>query len=347
MNRLKVALSDSIASGHGLNDDSTSDRPSGCRRSQGAYPHKVVDRLRARGLTVNFPLAHFLACSGASVQPADPLLHPYRWLRNQVEAARAQIATLPADRPVLISISIGANDYLWAPAFLQFFQSDDAGFRRSMTIRGAEVRQAVAAEIEPLRTLPNVAVVFTEYADPFNPESIFFPRSDQLCPQPRPCHARTVLAVDLLNQALANAVEDIDAPERIVITDGLPSAFRGHEAPRPGCGGEAPDVAETWIQYPADPASISYPFADLDTWQRTALLDLVGSESPDDWRGDCLHPNEQGADAYAAAVVDAALPIMASCLTPSGTYATVPPGIPGSMSPNRAATASANQETAP
>jgi hypothetical protein len=53
------ALGDSVASGHGLNDDG-----SACRRSSDAYPRLVEDLLLERYHVVNL---HFYACSGAKV----------------------------------------------------------------------------------------------------------------------------------------------------------------------------------------------------------------------------------------------------------------------------------------
>jgi hypothetical protein len=62
-------------------------------------------------------------------------------------------------------------------------------------------------------------------------------------------------------------------------------AFQGHEAPRPWCGTDPPEVGETWIQYPTDPDSNATS---------------VG--------GDCFHVNRAGAAHFATAVAGLVAP---------------------------------------
>jgi hypothetical protein len=84
----------------------------------------------------------------------------------------------------------------------------------------------------------------------------------------------------------------------------------GHESPRgtdlspfSQCGRALPDTITTWIQYPSDRDSNSYPFGPtIEPLSVEAVLFGLNGLQP--WRGDCFHPNEAGAQAYADAVIE-------------------------------------------
>lgn len=62
------------------------------------------------------------------------------------------------------------------------------------------------------------------------------------------------------------------------------------------------------MQYPSDRNSNSYPFQNPlleDLFADTALKALLtGFNGSQPWRGDCFHPNETDAQAYADAVIE-------------------------------------------
>jgi hypothetical protein len=79
----------------------------------------------------------------------------------------------------------------------------------------------------------------------------------------------------------------------------------GHESPQGACGNAPPDTETTWIQHPSDRYSNSYPLrppVDIkENHIRAYLVELNGGKP---WTGDCFHPNEKGAQAYADAVIE-------------------------------------------
>ena len=298
------ALGDSVASGHGLQDDKQA-----CRRSIDAYPHKVADAIRKRGVTVNFPNEHFLACSGATVsQPASSVLalNSNKWFHNQVENALKQIDGFPLDRPVLVSITVGANDFGWADQkklIEHLYDENSNVYDKWVAQSAAKLRKLIKPELKRLLAKPNVAVILTEYYNPFNASSILF----RLGPGDRcgffDCYDRTERGIDGLNTALSGAWADLGYSKRIQISY-LRGTFRGHESPRESdatvrsCGQSSPEIADTWIQYIDDPTSNSNPTL------HPAVRYLTGGN---DWRGDCFHPNNAGAEQFAKAVNDDAI----------------------------------------
>jgi hypothetical protein len=288
------ALGDSIASGHGLGDDGTT-----CHQSTRAYPYRVAAALATRYDQVNFPASHFLACSGATALEPNALPDPAKWLRHQVALAGAQIAELPPDRSVLVSITIGATDLKLTdyPGLLnRIVQPGDSYFNWVSSI-ASKVAAELKSQVEFLLTFPNVAVVITQVHNPVNRDSIFFSSlpgsncADVLGTQT--CYDRTDYAVAALNNALVQQVSArLGQPDRLRTTPTLNAAFYGHESPRPSCGRAGPNVKVTWIQYIGDPTSNSI--------LPSPLGGLLGQP------GDCFHPNDKGAQAYADRVSNAA-----------------------------------------
>lgn len=289
------ALGDSIASGHGLMDDGTE-----CHRSYDrSYPARVADALENRYATVNL---HLLACSGArALKPraADLAKEPYKWLRNQVHDVAAELETLPADRMILITINIGANDFEWAEAGVikRLFQ-DYSAYTVWANKKAAKVAKAVKLDVaELLSAHENAAVVISELYNPLNKRSRFFqvPINGANCVshfKTADCYKKIEYGIRMLNSTLTVQVVDASGSARVSITSGLHDLFHKHESPRPSCGSKPPEQADTWIQYIGDPNSNSV---------LPGILSVLGTP------GDCFHPNDIGAEKYAGAVNSAAL----------------------------------------
>jgi Tol biopolymer transport system component/lysophospholipase L1-like esterase len=325
------ALGDSIASGHGLMDDTMFGAPAtGCRRAltsqHPAYPLRVVKELEKRYAQVNFirlpgdpsgqpPIDNFLACSGASVgKPDQSELNksPYKWLHNQVDAILPRIQQIPSTHPILVSITIGANDFGWGDIdFLsQLLNKSPKDYKLYVNSVKTILRKNIKSEIKRLLAAhPNVKVVVTQYHNPFNPQSIIWIKYPGVlnCFNPKSklgCYARTEeYGAHAVNDAIKMAISDVKQPTRVaVISDDLHTLFHQHTSPGDpafplwACGSAGPNTANTWIQYPSDPYSNSKP--DIPDW----LLQLAGP-----WHGDCFHPNDTGAQVYADAVNQAAL----------------------------------------
>jgi lysophospholipase L1-like esterase len=99
------ALGDSVASGYGLDDDGTP-----CRRSTLAYPWQVVTQLQSTFVLEQFDL---LACSGATTETIE----------SQVTEPLSRLT----ERPTLITLSLGANDFGWSDLrpFVQNLRTSD------------------------------------------------------------------------------------------------------------------------------------------------------------------------------------------------------------------------------
>lgn len=287
-------LGDSIAAGHGLMPSVTDDESPDCRRSRVAYPRLVMQELEKRYEVVD---GHHLACSGATVSEPDWVdsKEPYKWLRNQVDDVVKELEGIPVIEPVLVSISIGANDFKWADGanFAQrMYLSNDSQFekwRDSVIDRVTDEKKGLPVELNRLITYPNVVVVLNELYNPMNTDSIFFksPLSAERCGV-WDCRARVDDTIDTFNAALRQLWLDMGQSPKLQIA-GVRSAFRGHESASPSCGGAAPDVFDTYILYKDDLSSNSYP-------------DIPAYIALGPWYGDCFHPNIWGHEAIAELV---------------------------------------------
>jgi lysophospholipase L1-like esterase len=252
------ALGDSVASGYGLDDDGAI-----CRRSMLAYPWQVVARLQKTVVVEQFAL---LACSGATTGTLD----------SQVAEALSRLA----DRPTLITLTVGANDFGWSD-LLPFAQNlctpDDGAFHAWLEGIAQTVEDNLVGQLDRLLASPQVEVILTDYYNPTNMSGAFWERVHPRCLFVN-VYERSEHVVHALNAAIMQAWQRLGSPPYVRVAT-VHDAFRGHESPRPWCGTAPPDVAETWLQYPTDPDS-----------NATA----VG--------GDCFHPNRMGAERYAEAV---------------------------------------------
>ncbi len=304
------ALGDSNASGHGLRDNG-----SACRRSSDAYPYIVADRLGDRYTNVSFPQDNFLACSGATALEPKTLTDSNHWLRNQVDQVVRELTygDRPADRPILVSITIGMNDYPWAPkttwdhlGLVYLANQRDVEFRSWVDGLTTRVGLEVKAQVQRLLKFPNVKIILTEYHNPWNQTShiVKLITARGQCGSPLDkmgCYERVEYAIHMLNASLiSQVVVDLQQPDRVAIALEIHKAFHGHESPEPECGTSSPAIRDTWIQHPSDRNSNSIQ----DPSQIPEKLRKLSNVKQ--WRGDCFHPNDSGAYAYAKAVDEAA-----------------------------------------
>ena len=348
------AIGDSIASGHGLDDVGGP-----CRQSRKAYPFAVARELRRTYRTVNFEDPeqlsdsslpyYFWGCSGANTSLYEVLPA----LFNDV------IANL-SERPALVSVTVGANDFGWTDIFgmlRHLYLDNETDFRRWAdeivwgkggsldSPRAGGTWELLRTQVKKLVERDNVFVVLTQVYNPFNPKSVFFILNDpSICAwgdsAESTCFARIEYALDQLNSALNFISEDLEfnpsnGPRRVALTIGLRFEFQEHGSPRTTCGDAPPIVGKhrddgkpretgTWIQYRTDRRSNSFPFNGgvVPSWVPTALLGKIGDKQ--EWRGDCFHPNEDGAKYIAASVAKAALPLLAAMTLPLATGASSP-----------------------
>ncbi len=284
------ALGDSIASGHGLDHDITEP----CFRSRNSYPNQVVRLLKSHFQEIRYTI---LACSGATVAkpPPDKLNCDgcrFKWFRNQMDETLKQ---LPDDHPVLVTINIGTNDFGWTdvPSMLPHIVENADVYLAWVNEAADSVAQELRAQIPRLLAHENVYVVITDVYNPFNQTSFIFDVGLQRCNKiigQLNCYERTKYGVDGLNNAyVLDVFVPLGRPSRLRVTNINPKFYR-HESPRPKCGDSAPDVSDTWIQYPGQPGV---------NGEVPLLLQVITKEK----HGDCFHPNEKGAQAYADAVM--------------------------------------------
>jgi murein DD-endopeptidase MepM/ murein hydrolase activator NlpD/lysophospholipase L1-like esterase len=319
------ALGDSIASGHGLKNGGGPFTTDNCRRSTLAYPYKVKDRLSDSFST---RLRH-IACTGSVTARTSDTNTTTQLLSYQVDQALAEIATLPALTPVLVSMTIGANDFQFANLDnfndkLDVFHEDEEHYRTWVNERSLTVRTNVRTELIRLLQYQNVRVVVSGVHNPFNPESAFFLPLFGCTNALGWCYTRIEYAVTMLNTALVSAVDDLEPGLRAQAAFAPVYAdFSGREAPHDSCGSAGPDATNTLIQHKFDQQSEAFPTGPVDFIGRLIFLSLGGYGT---WRGDCIHPNETGAHVYARNVANAAGPLLA-------TVPDIP--VPASMTPER------------
>jgi len=331
------ALGDSLAAGTGLGDDGFGLDLSPCKRSwDRSYPQRVASALRASIPNVNFSRDQFLACNGARITydaqgAVDRCMQQFWWnqdcknkmLHNQVDTVIQRLEQNKRNgiaKPTLVTITAGINDleYSSPVTIYQAITWGDDWFNWYLQQRSEGVRLGLTAELARLSKYPNVTVVVTDVHNPFNTDSIIFHLPGSQCsvaPPPYPgaasidCYQRTEEAVHAVNQAISVARSQNFRSGPIGFAQ-LHDLFHGHEAPQATtpagispCGYAPPGVGETWIQYSTDPASNSRPF--LFDGLAQLLVPGIGQ-----WTGDCVHPNDLGAQQFANAVSAIALDLV-------------------------------------
>ncbi|MEM8902816.1 MAG: GDSL-type esterase/lipase family protein [Actinomycetota bacterium] len=279
---LYLALGDSVASGHGLDrwDYLGRDR---CWRAEGAaYARHVADGLADRGVDVE---RHIVACSGAFLSDLsdDPVGGGPSGVVPGDRASQLEWAALT--NPGLVTLTIGANDLGFIDPAVFF---DDGGLDRAV-LDGlvAEMEAGLIAAVDRLVAETDALVVVTNYHDPSaeNPQGVDGCR--QAC-----FAAATAEAIDVI----AAAVDRVAGrhPDRVLVADAA-SAFVGHGAGN----GRGPDVSRLG----QGPLSRFLPAPVRGVSSYCAR----GDHSNDTWINaiDCVHPNGEGQEAYADAVLAA------------------------------------------
>ncbi|HEU5431374.1 MAG TPA: fibronectin type III domain-containing protein, partial [Thermomicrobiales bacterium] len=212
-----------------------------------------------------------------------------------------------------ISITIGANDFHFGDSdnFLQkmYWQSDSDFTTWANDVIGSASQNLGITLAALLGSDPNTAVVVTELYNPFNRQSIFFKSLDldgEHCVD-KSCFVRTEHAVTWLNAEYQRVIDGYAKrfPGRVALAS-VQKPFGQHRAPEgkagsnlAECGHALPTIADTWIQYPTEAGSNSFPWKNDDPADWTKAF-FLGADWRS-WKGDCVHPNPAGAQAIANA----------------------------------------------
>jgi lysophospholipase L1-like esterase len=277
-----LALGDSVASGQGL-DWSDWTRGDPCWRAGSDSPGgRFFSTWRKAGPGRSFTL---LACSGAT---AADLLAP----GGQVDAALAA-------NPGLISITIGANDLSFVnPA--KFFVNGSLD-QRTVDQRLAALRARLTTVMTRLLSGTNAKILVTTYHDPTADNPVGVPGCRGAC---FATAAHRVVAQ--LNGVISDVATFYPA-SRVRLVDVTPR-FVGHAAPN-GWGPDdirehgLPGWVPGWIKPPDD---LVWALTKAASIQAYCSAEHHLGPDPNWVSGiDCVHPNDDGARAYAAAMVDA------------------------------------------
>lgn len=277
-----LALGDSIATGHGLDrwDYLGRDR---CWRAEGAaYARHVTDGLAERGVDVR---RHIVACSGAFLEDlaTDVLGGGPDGVVPDDRATQLDWAV--RTNPGLITLTVGANDLGFVDP--SDFIADGGLDTQALATRLTIIEVGLTEIVDLLVDATDATIVVTDYHDPTadNPHGVDGCREA--------CFASAAEeAVGLLSATVRRVVER--HPARVLFAD-VATPFDGHGAGN----GRGPDVSRLGRGplsrfLPAPARGVSSYCAkgdhDNDTWVNAL---------------DCVHPNGEGQEAYAEAVLAA------------------------------------------
>ena len=349
------ALGDSIASGHGL-PGGTGRTPDTCRVSPNAYPSLVFEALKAQLPLPQYSVSFMPTpgpCSGAkSFTSKTPRPPPLTDLPQQVAA----VLPFPSGQTTLVSLSVGADNFnfeeevgdpvhicLPDDQFMQWVNDTIAGPSNAPS---EGVQPSLTHWLRELLKDDHTFVVLTDYFNPFNTASHYFKLwrfegqlglgacaalSDDVL------WKRVERVIYELNAAIASAA--LEAGTRVRVAR-LYEAFSIHRSAMPDCGDSPPDASTTFIQYPSFNIGSAVDdvrfLADLCFLEPlTCLQDALGAWLLKNWLDaqlhvgdDCLHPNADGAAAYAGGeaglgpgVFDAAIQLLSGATSPSSAVA--------------------------
>lgn len=270
-----VAMGDSVASGHGLDLLDYLGRDPCWRDEDGAYPALV-------GRDLDYEV-HLVACSSAEVGDLDEELVTGGPELDGVNR-RTQLGWAQQVNPELVTLTIGAND-------LRFDHPDE------LLVDGrldeAEVQErldgiaaALARLLEELVDTTTSTVVVTTYHNPTadNPQGVDGCELE--------CFAAAAADVaDRLNGVISRAAAA--HPERVVLAD-VAGDFDRHGAPN----GRGPDGLRAGKGFLG--RILPIPTTGVSAYCAR------GDHTNDTWINalDCVHPNGEGARAYADVVLD-------------------------------------------
>lgn len=282
-------LGDSIASGHGLPGASEF-----CKRAPGAYPELVAQLLQSDpGITDQYQVIDIvhLACSGTGSKKMNDDEYSFQ---DQISDVLTDISNRRDDNPdtdVLISITIGANNFEFVAEILSFGQNfckNTKAFDNWVIKNMRQVQRDLTNAINDLLSAEGVYIILTDYHNPFNELSFFL----NLILNNRHCkqfvkglppdlqianlYQRTETAVHGLNLGIMQVGEADSFPPGRIAGISVHQSFHGHESSSLTCGLAPPSEVDTWVQL--------FP--------------------------DCFHPNETGAQEYANDVAQVALELL-------------------------------------
>ncbi len=285
-----VALGDSVASGHGLDlsDYLLQDR---CWRAEReAYPARVLDRWRTADPAAEPQLA-LVACSGAGVEDLleEPVTGGLDGTAPDDTDELSQVEWAVRANPALVTLTIGAND-------LEFTHPEQYLVGGSLDTelveqRAAKIGAGLEAALARLVDATDSRIVVSTYHDPTAAE----PHGVDGCEGS--CFANAAArVVDRLNTTIRDTVARF-ADDRVALAE-VQELFEDHRAPN-GLGPDALRAGE-------GPG----PLGTLFDRTTSAIQAYCAAGHPDyeSWINsiDCVHPDGQGADAYAEVVWDVA-----------------------------------------
>lgn len=185
------ALGDSIASGHGLMDDSDGS-VGGCHISSDyAYPDLVKDSLSSAGVDVATFKSY--ACSGASTKPVikssdcvtkaprnyDTQLCNYLKFDNQVSAVTTALKNAEQVDPnqlALVSITFGIDNIPWTNVcqVVSWMIEPDHTYRSNIQSDVDITTEDLTKSLEDILSYSNADVIVTGVHNPFNQDSNIF-----------------------------------------------------------------------------------------------------------------------------------------------------------------------------
>lgn len=215
-----VALGDSVAAGIGLPNFSDS---SACDRTLEAYPNKLANSLHYKLLSV--------ACSGATTQ--DGLLSSQSV--NQLALPAQLSAALKADKPKLISLTIGANDANWTTYIQKCYtqvcgsEADTAAVQQNVNLAMTNLNTALSRIKDAYPSGPPTVIVTGYYR--------LFPVAKVLnCPELTGIDTAELSWIGWLQDSIDTSLQTAASQQSFVKF--VPLSFVGHEL----C------TADPWVQ---------------------------------------------------------------------------------------------------
>lgn len=286
---LYVAMGDSVASGHGLDLRDWLGGDACWRDGEASYPARVLER-RVAAPTPGEPALRTLAlvaCSGSSSDDlvTQPVSGGPALPGAPGAPSRPQLDWAVVSNPTLVTVTVGANDVgVGDPG--RVVGPGGRIDRAGLDARREGLERNLTRVLRRLVDATDARVIVSTYHNPTarDPEGVPGCRRD--------CFARAAAAVvSLLNDTLRTAAAAMPSG-RVMVAD-VAGAFVGHGAPN----GRGPDVLRR-----GTPIPLPAPLDDTTAIQPYCAEGRAGTAGAWVSAADCIHPNRQGARAYAAAV---------------------------------------------
>ena len=285
-----VALGDSVASGQGLDRSDYLLGDSCWRAERDAYPARVLDRWRDAEPGAEPELA-LVACSGAKVEDllGEPVTGGLDGTAPGDTDELSQVEWAVRANPGLVTITIGANDMRFTEP--EQYVVDGELDTDLIDRRTARISGGLEAVLTRLVDATDARIVVSTYHDPTaaSPQGVDGCQGD--------CFAEAAgRVINRLDETIGGVVARFPA-DRVALAD-VQKAFEGHRA----SNGIGPDGVRAgdglgWLGVVFE-----------RTTGTTQAYCAEGHPSYESWVSsvDCVHPDGQGADAYADAIWQAA-----------------------------------------